>query len=284
MIASKPPSSGHIPDWHQQIIDSANEVGRSIDSVVAVVQGAVRSHESTISQILLSVQRTADRFRTLQESSTFPVLERIAENVRKLPLKTQAALTLFGEHGWYVDFEMSLPRIWNLSSALSNGDIAEAEQALVAYYDGRNDEIEKSIIVKFPERKKLVTAAFNAHRRGEYELSIPVLLAQTDGICKEAFGEYLFRKYNKRPRTAIYVASLKPDVITGAILSPLTENLPIGQSEDERNDDFNGLNRHMVIHGESLNYGTQINGLKAISLINYVAQALQDDDETLPSD
>jgi len=32
----------------------------------------------------------------------------------------------------------------------------------------------------------------------------------------------------------------------------------------------------MVLHGESLNYDTKTNSLKAVSLINYVAQVLRD--------
>jgi hypothetical protein len=62
-----------------------------------------------------------------------------------------------------------------------------------------------------------------------------------------------------------------------ALLSPLAQTLPIGASERQRNEEFIGLNRHMVLHGESLNYGNKINSLKAISLINYVAHVLKVD-------
>ena len=54
----------------------------------------------------------------------------------------------------------------------------------------------------------LIRAAFNAHRRQEYELAIPVILAQTGGICKEVVNEYLFIKNNKKPGTAIYAPAL----------------------------------------------------------------------------
>ena len=59
-----------------------------------------------------------------------------------------------------------------------------------------------------------------------------------------------------------------------SLLSPLTETLPINASEYERQEDFEGLNRHIIMHGESLDYGTEVNGLKAISLINYISQVL----------
>ena len=66
------------------------------------------------------------------------------------------------------------------------------------------------------------------------------------------------------------------DTYRAALLSPLAQTLPIGASKHERPEDFTELNRHVVLHGESLDYGTKINSLKAISLINYVAHVLAD--------
>jgi len=110
---------------------------------------------------------------------------------------------------------------------------------------------------------------------GQYELSIPVLLTQTDGICKQVAGQYLFMTHGHKPRIAIYVQQIAANRFRAALLSPLTEVLPIGASEHQRPKDFTALNRHMVLHGESLDYGSKINNLKAISLINYVVQVLE---------
>lgn len=142
------------------------------------------------------------------------------------------------------------------------------------YFESRVGEIEESISKRFPSREKLIRAAFKAHRRQEYELSIPVFLAQTDGICKEVVKQYLFTKQNKKPRTAIYVEQIAADTYRAALSSPLAKTLPIGASEHERAEEFNELNRHMVLHGESLDYGNKVNSLKAISLVNYVAHVL----------
>ena len=83
----------------------------------------------------------------------------------------------------------------------------------------------------------------------------------------------------KKPRTAIYVDTVALDTFRHALLSPLSQPLPISASKNERNDAFNELNRHQVMHGESLDYGTEINSLKSISLLNYVTQVLRLDDE-----
>lgn len=203
-----------------------------------------------------------------------PAFKQLQRNFRELPPRTQEALLLLGAHGWYLDLEMPLPGLWELKKALSEGNVEEAEDALVEYFEGRLEEIEKSITARFPHRTHLIKAAFKAHRRQEYELSIPVLLAQTDGICKDVVNQYLFIKQNKKPSTAIYVDQIAADTYRVALLSPLVQTLPINASEGERPAGFDALNRHTVLHGESLDYGSKTNSLKAISLVNYVAHVL----------
>ncbi len=206
-----------------------------------------------------------------------PAFYELQRSFRELPPKIQEALLLLAQHSWYLDFNMPLPSLWEIKKAISSGEIEEVEEALVEYFESRLDEIEKSFGAKFPHRSHIIASAFKAHRNGEYFLSIPVLLAQTDGICKEVVDQYLFMKKDKKPRTAIYVEQLAADTYKAALLSPLAASTPIGASEHEREEGFNLLNRHMVLHGESLDYGSKMNSLKAISLINYVSQALETD-------
>ncbi|HCG6866187.1 TPA: hypothetical protein NJ279_004694 [Vibrio parahaemolyticus] len=203
-----------------------------------------------------------------------PALEEFQRSFEELPHKTQEALLLLAQHGWYLDFNMSLPSLWKIKTAISRGENDDVEKALVEYFESQLNEIENSFNSQFPHRSHIITSAFKAHRRGEYFLSIPVLLAQTDGICKEVVDQYLFMKKDKKPQTAIYVEQIAADTYKAALLSPLASSTPIGASQYEREDGFNLLNRHMVLHGESLDYGSKVNGLKAISLINYVSQAL----------
>jgi hypothetical protein len=169
--------------------------------------------------------------------------------------------------------------IWEIKKAISSGEVEDVEEALVEYFDGQLEEIEKSFSAKFPHRSHIIRSAIKAHCNGEYFLSIPVLLAQTDGICKEVVDQYLFMKRDRKPRTAIYVEQVATDTYKAALLSPLAASTPISFSEYEREEGFNLLNRHMVLHGESLDYGSKVNGLKAISLVNYVSQALETDSD-----
>jgi hypothetical protein len=206
-----------------------------------------------------------------------PAFEEIRRSFRELPPKMQGALMLLAQHGWFWDLNIALPSLWKISKAIVSGEINKAEKTLVEYFEGQVEEIEKTISTRFPRRAHIISAAINAHRRGEYYLSIPVFLAQTDGICKDVVGQYFFMKKDKKPRTAIYVEQVAADTLRAALLSPLAASTPIAASEYERDECFNLLNRHMVLHGDSLDYGTKVNSLKTISLINYVSQALEPD-------
>ena len=241
----------------QPIIEAQNTFKKSLDPIIA----------------------GQERLKRLLQSIA-PALEQLQKSFQDLPPQTQEALLLLGNHGWYFDLKMSLSGLLKFKIALSEGSLKEVEEALIEHFEGRVDDIENSIIKKFPKRGKVIGAAFNAHQREEYELSIPVFLAQTDGICKEVTGQYLFMKRNNKPGTANYVKQVAlVDTFKGALLNPLSQTLPIGASKHQRAEDFNELNRHMVLHGESLDYGTKTNSLKAISLINYVVQVLTLDEE-----
>jgi len=263
--------SGQLGEKLSYVEKELEKPARFMEIMKAEIESVGKAINSNIPAIDLSI--FTNHAYDLQEAIQkliIPTFDDLKNSFQELPNHIQEALLLLGKNGWYLDLEMSLPTLWHLRNILDEGNLLKAENILIEYFESRLSEIEKSILKKFPSRKHLLKAAFNAHRRKEYCLSIPLFLAQTDGICKEIIRQYLFMKSNRKPQTAIYVDQITNDTFMAAILSPLAEILPINASENERPRNFNGLNRHMVLHGESLDYGSKVNGLKAISLINYV--------------
>ena len=261
------------------ILDAQKNLQKSLEPFLASqrrlkeITDSIRIPKLPFAEIA-EIAKPAIEFQKQIQDLISPAFDQLQKSFNELPSRTQEALLKLGDHGWFFDLEMPLPGLWRLKEALSEGNVVEAENAQVEYFSSRLDEIENSIVGKFPHREKMIRAAFRAHKSEEYELSIPVFLAQTDGICNDVIEQYLFMKQNNKPRTAIYVEQIASDTYRAALLQPLAQALPIGASKHERNEDFNELNRHMVLHGESLDYGTKVNGLKAISLINYVTQVL----------
>jgi len=210
-----------------------------------------------------------------------PFFKRLMEGVDSFPNMMQDATYTICKSGWFFDMEMPLTEMLDLKHALGAGDVTSAEIALSEYYRKNSAIIKDRIVKTFPDRAPIIEAAFSAHDRGEYALSIPVLIAQSDGICHALWKLQLceIRNKDKDKQQAVkeLVSSNSEDAVWPALFYPLTQVLPISIGKKQRGPDFVGLNRHLVMHGESVDYPTEINSLKAISLLNYVAVVLRRD-------
>ena len=190
---------------------------------------------------------------------------------RNLPEQVREALISLAGVGWYLDPVMTPKELWDLKTKIDEGHIESVHNILVEHFSGRIDPIESLLSARYPDRRAIIAAAFDAHRQSQYVLSIPVFLAQADGICSEAvLGQDLFRRDRRKALYSELVKQSPPDSILGAVLSPIEDNdMPIWATN--RSQDFDKLNRHLVMHGIALEYGTESNSLKSISLINYLA-------------
>ncbi|QRY31179.1 hypothetical protein JVX96_24350 [Variovorax sp. PDNC026] len=234
-----------------------------------------------------AVQLVAERFAAMLEKiqpalqelqkwwiEFHPNLVRLVEAAKAMPPAYRKALMELGQRGWYLDGEMGLSTPFEFARAISEGQIEDTEVALEDHFTMRLDAIESEIAAAFPSRARILAAAFRAHKDGLYACSIPVFLTQMDGICMEVGNKYFFIRENRRPGIAGHIDQLSDNPLTAAMLAPLTEILPISAGPDARGPGFWQLNRHTVIHGESVDYDTRRNSLRAISLINYVSQML----------
>lgn len=201
-----------------------------------------------------------------------PILEEMARMVLDLPDRTRHLLTTLAENGWYIDLEMAIPEVSRWEELLRAGHADEAHAFLIAYFDEKCEEICKRLCTTFPMRERILGAAFKAHKDRQFALSVPVFLAQADGICLKLMGVQLY----SRRKVADAAATLDIDDITTAFLHPLTEVFPIIFGPQQRGTLPDSLNRHAVLHGESTDYNTLQNSCKAISLLAFTAWILAD--------
>lgn len=200
--------------------------------------------------------------------------------IDSMPAQARHDLPILASHGWYMDPEMSPRAAREIAQGFETGNSDDVSSRLVEHFRARASEIGASLSGKYSHRRRFLEKAFDAHKRQEFALSIPVFLAQVDGISYDHTAKLMFQREGKRPQIAAYI-EIVADAYQSALLSPLTKIHPISLSSKERSEGFDGLNRHQVMHGESLNYDTEINSLKAISLLNYVAWALRVDSDTV---
>ena len=203
----------------------------------------------------------------------------IAEHMRRLPPAMREALMVLADRGWFLDPEWTIPELWPYRNALIYSP-EDGEQLLANHYRARRRSIRESLCKSFAVRAPILASAFDADARADYIVSVPLFLIQADGICRERCKRQLFSLQPGKD-LASYVAEIDADSITAAFLHPLAQGIPI-KAKYTPGQAFDGLNRHMVLHGDSVDYGTELNSLKAMSLLNFVGHMI-DDDEPQPS-
>jgi hypothetical protein len=204
-------------------------------------------------------------------------IDQIARSLetRMAPLAAEARITVLSlaQRGWYLDPKLTMRQTMYVLEVYSRGAHRKAEQLLSRYYEKHLSTIEREVCNMSPSRAKILRAAFWAHRRKKYGLSVPILLMQADGMCLDVLNTQLFQRRSGRPATAEALGALSAPTL--AFLAPLMEPVPITASRQERTTLPPGeINRHAIIHGESVTYGTRVNSFKAISLLRYLAWML----------
>jgi len=176
------------------------------------------------------------------------------------------AAEVCSRHGWFIEMDFpgrSAPLIADL---YNDGKPERADSLLMEYYRGRCDAIEDELVHRYPARAAILSKAFRSHFNHEYEVSVPLFLIQADGICADAFGKEFFRVKRKTLAAGKSILQRKVDWIWSAMAQPF-RMVPSVAADSRKPRPFN---RNRILHGASLNYGTEVNSLRAISLLAFL--------------
>ena len=255
------------PRWDQTLAGSAlTESLRSIRSFQSIhqaellrTQNAIRHQFSSIGSLLEALRPKLPSFT---ETSNFWL---------RYPARVKENLVALAEAGWYLDPEMEMHEIVHFKEDLENGTVEEINDELALHFQSSLDRIEEALCADHPVRAHLIREAFTAHHEGKYSLSIPALFAQADGICYDLTGQQIFAGKG----ISRLAKRIDPETLERAYLEPLLRAIPITESSRQRRAKIPQLNRHAVMHGESTNFASPQNGLKAISFIHFVSHVLR---------
>ena len=191
-----------------------------------------------------------------------------------LPLVKREYVNTLMQNGWYPPSDASSVEVRLLAEGFEE-DAEGANLVLSERFRSGLDDIESNLRSTFPNRSDILGDAFEAHRQEKYNLSVPLLLIQADGIWLDRCSQNLFY-----PRLASAVAdrvNKVPDKTIRELVDALSNpSLPLALSAKGRNPEFSELNRHQVLHGEVTDYGTEENSLKAVAFLNFCALVLPD--------
>lgn len=238
---------------------------KKFGSAVRGIGAWFEGNGETVMAVLASAAVPLENLRTHQLASFIQLDHRLVQ--------------VLVERGWYPDPRMA-PIQLALLYSYSDSEPDGIEEIMKSVFRERLDEIEAELVAAHPTRAAIIQDAFYAHREFKYNLSIPVLLAQADGIWLERVKCNLFSggagKAIQKLADQIEDTSFRELVF--ALSSP---DWPLAASKGERPESFSGLNRHQVLHGEVTNYGIEENSLRAVSFLNYCAFILSEPEKAV---
>ena len=262
------------------------------DQMISAALPADLGLASFVSDVVVSVNTTAAWAEILQKhrNELFRIDDRLMRHVSLTleSLKPKAGLYLndderfaaccmkLAQRGWFLDPQMPMSLLWHLADTIEESP-EEADVLLVQWFQERLDEIEEELVKTCPKRAHVLRSAFNAHRERDYNNSVPAVLKEADGMWHDIFGMNVFR-VRERASIVKSIEQKQPYGLISTSLVPLLQStLPLWMNESERHnwmkqhrtDSFPELNRHEVLHGLSVEYGTETNSLKAISFLNW---------------
>jgi hypothetical protein len=174
----------------------------------------------------------------------------------------RAALVVYQETGSTDEAEQRLMEGWNKDDWLRL-----AVLPLQAVAAGHDELYPISL-----ERWRLVEKALDHHHNGAYEASVPIVLAQADGICQDLVGSKAdMQFFNLQPKNQYFA-----DASTIAGMPAGLEHLRPLFSEVMRKSGATGkLTRHGILHGRELRYDTKLNSTKSLVLLAAVVEWAQ---------
>jgi hypothetical protein len=283
-----PTFSIDLPDAATLLIaERAAAQSRMIAEALARLTPTIQLRDLSLDyeRILAPVQAVVD---SLAKIDLAPLLEPLQAALRtwerrlaELAPEKRRVVEYLAERGWHQSLFMPW---WDaqLLALVDRGDVAAVDAYMTNRVEETFDELRDQLAKDHPRRLPLVEKALAAHIAGDYVLAIPVALAQTDGITFELVALQAFSRRDGKPVTAVLVQERMQQWGGGgsidwllADLLPLHNGSSIQITTAERDrrrtsdPTYGPLNRHGVLHGLDVDYGTRENSARAFALLGY---------------
>jgi hypothetical protein len=264
----KKPIGGSADSLKEIMLPFATAIQENIERMRPALGAIANAVEIFIQQCAPLVKQFTETY--------WPKIEEFAKGVRKWQEDQKISVAGMAKQGWF-------PNWFTFFSQIGDKSL---DDFMIDHIDQCLDILKQKIVEFSPERKHILEAAFRLHEEGNYIASIPLLLTQSDGICSERFT-YFFTKDpstgNKASDEIIQQSErgeFAASFFTEIMLEPFKVKLQIceGASKASKKAKAKGPNRHGILHGsrKHLDYGTKINGYKALSFLAFIVFTVKD--------
>lgn len=220
----------------------------------------------------LLIQRGQELNKALQNLP----FDELAKGIKSCFENLPNDIKIISSQNWFINFD-TLP--WELRKAsdlILSGKILEADEIFCDSISKSLHEIEARLIRKYPERSSIFQECFRLYYNTNYFGAITLIHSQVDGICYDSFNKFFYRNNRSLTRKGVY----RPDVLSEIenydqflqkhFLSLFDKTPVVIDSIENLHPSQFKFNRHAILHGRSVDFGTKKNCLKTISLLAFV--------------
>jgi len=187
--------------------------------------------------------------------SAFKELEILADQIRDSSTIPDRFNDTFASRGWIMFERMNLEVVKSAIQEAEKGNLDKAEEVLVEYFN--SDFVEKELwtmvpVSSFSPRMELTKKALEDYKAERYHASIPVVLAQIDGLVSDLHEKQrsFFAKDTKLEAWDSLAAHSKG-------LTRLSQIFRKGRNTT-RTTQINIPYRHGIMHGRDLGYANKM--------------------------
>ena len=200
-------------------------------------------------EIISQIKASLERYEALQKNNGFIKLANL---------------------GWYINGKMTLAQAaWLMNLAIEE-EIVTINNYLISHYNKEMELRAKFIEKSNSKRCLIIKEGIDCHLLEKYNASVSLFLSQADGICKGL----LFKTREKKKELKKFVDEKEDNKFFEDILKTILRVNKIDEYFSKDSDSSTGLNRHAVLHGYDTDFGTELNSLKAFSLLLFVKDFL----------
>jgi hypothetical protein len=145
-------------------------------------------------------------------------------------------------------------------------------------YEVLNEMVEGWYTVSYMSaRRRLITSAINAHKRSEYDLSIPTLLPLIDGLTQEIAATLPTpgKKLIKVKHVALEYSKIEPELSSECLVQVVDQIIFRDVDLRQPHALTTSNNRHGILHGRVADYGTELHSYQIMFLLNMTVAVYQ---------
>lgn len=196
--------------------------------------------------------------------------------------------------GWYISpnviRDVPLNEIVDLFQEVN---AVRFEQLLIELADSIIERVLKRCSVRFPDRKVIFEEIADLYKLEFYRPVILLCYTQVDGMSNDFWGFGFFdkdRRQEYKLKSYLKLQELEKGINSGfaAQLEISMNEITVNSADQMFTSDAElqkrTFNRHHIMHGHSINYGTKTNAIRAIYLLDFFCYWTNDKDKSIYED